>query len=122
MGDYSYMLLRTVLALGLVIVLMVGAMYAVRSLSGRMGTMSGRSPVRVLARSFLGQKSSIAIVEVGGEVLVLGISMNAVNLLARIDDEDVIRGLRAGGAGRKNGGAGGGRLSGIISQLGRVKK
>ncbi len=122
MGDYSYMLLRTVLALGLVIVLMVGAMYAVRSLSGRIGPRGGRAPIRVLARSFLGQKSSIAIVEVGTEVLVLGISVNAVNLLGRIEDEDVITGLRAGSGTGRSGGIGAGALSGIIGQLGKVKK
>lgn len=94
MGDYSYMLLRSVLALGLVIALMIGAMYAFRRLSGRSAGLSGPLPIKVISRAFMGQKNSIAIVDVAGEVLVLGISATAINLLSRLDDPEVIRELR----------------------------
>ncbi len=122
MGDYTYMLLRTLLALGIVLALIIGAVYAMRLLSGRVGKGSGGAPIRVLARSFIGQKSSIAIVEVTGEVLVLGISVNAVNLLARIEDKDVISGLMAHGAGRGNKGNLNGALASILGALGKMKK
>jgi len=95
MGDYAYLLMKTILALGLVVVLILGTMYAFRLVQGR-GYSSGRGfPIRVLARGFLGQKGSLVVVEVAGEVLVLGISPGAVNLLLRIDDEEVISGLRS---------------------------
>jgi len=105
MEGYSYMLLRSVLALGIVIALMVGLMYAFRIISGKRGTVAGQAPINVISRAFMGQKSSIAIVDVAGEVLVLGISANAINLLSRLEDPEVIRLLRQreprGGGGLK---------------------
>ncbi len=113
MEGYSYMLLRSVLALGFVVALMVGAMYAFRVLSGRRGYSSASLPIRVIARAFMGQKSSIAIVDVAGEVLVLGISANAVNLLTRLDDPEVIRGLKDRPS------RGGPGLKGLMTLMGR---
>ncbi len=104
MGDYSYMLLRSVLALGFVVALMVGGMYAFRRLSLMRGSPSGALPVSVISRAFMGQKSSIAIVDVAGEVLVLGISPNAINLLLKVEDPGVIEELKKrprGGLGLK---------------------
>jgi len=94
MEGYSYMLLRSLLALGFVVALMVGAMYGFRFLSGRKGYSSSQAPISVISRAFMGQKSSIAIVDVAGEVLVLGISPNAINLLSRLEDPEVIRTLK----------------------------
>lgn len=89
------MLLRSVLALGLVIALMVGAMYAFRRFTGPRGAGAGPLPISVISRAFMGQKSSIVIVDVAGEVLVLGISTGAVNLLLRLDDPEVIKDLKS---------------------------
>jgi len=94
MEGYSYMLLRSILALGFVIALMVGLMYAFRIISGARGTAAGQAPINVISRAFIGQKSSIAIVDVAGEVLVLGISANAINLLTRLEDPEVIGALK----------------------------
>jgi flagellar protein FliO/FliZ len=94
MEGYSYMLLRSILALGLVAVLVAGAVYVLRVLSGRSGSAMGSAPVSVTSRAFIGQKSSIAIVDVAGEVLVLGVSPNAINLLLRIDDPETLKTLR----------------------------
>ncbi len=93
-GDYSYMLLRSILALGLVIVLMIGALYVFRRLTSMKGAAAGSLPISVISRAFMGQKSSIAIVDVAGEMLVLGISPGAINLLLRLDDPEVIKGLK----------------------------
>jgi len=62
------------------------------------GTAFGRHDrwVRVLGTSFLGPKKSIALVEVAGEVLVLGIASDNISLLSRIDDEDKIERLTSG--------------------------
>ncbi len=62
------------------------------------GTAFGRYDrwVRVLGTSFLGPKKSIALVEVAGEVLVLGIANDNISLLSRIDDEDKIERLISG--------------------------
>jgi len=94
MEGYSYMLLRSILALGLVAALIAGAVYGLRLLSGRRGSALGQAPISVISRAFMGQKSSIAIVDVAGEVLVLGVSPNAINLLLRIEDPEAIQILK----------------------------
>ncbi len=94
-GGYTYMLLRSVVALGLVIALMAGVLYAFRRLYGVRGASLDAMPISILSKAFLGQKSSIAIVEVAGEVLVLGVSPNAVNLLMRLEDSEIIKKLKA---------------------------
>ncbi len=119
MSDYSYMLLRTLLALGLVIGLLVALLYFFRLLSGKAGQRGGPGAVRVLARSFLAHKSSIAVVEVAGQVLVIGVCANSLCLLTRIDDEDVIKDLRARGSGGSATGGGLAALLGIWERVGR---
>lgn len=47
-------------------------------------------PVRVLSTGYLGPKKSIALVEVAGEILVLGIANENISLLSNIRDEEKI--------------------------------
>ncbi len=55
------------------------------------GGIAGRySPVKVLSTSFLGPKKSISIVDVAGEVLVLGITAENINCLAQLDRTEVL--------------------------------
>lgn len=59
--------------------------------------------VKVLSTGFLGPKKTIALVEVAGEVLVLGISDDNISLLTQIhDDERIekIKSARASGIGQ----------------------
>lgn len=51
--------------------------------------------VRVLGTGFLGPKKSIVMVEVAGEVLVLGISNDNISLLTQIQDKDKIEEIKA---------------------------
>lgn len=51
--------------------------------------------VRVLGSGFLGPKKSIVMVEVAGEVLVLGISNDNISLLTQIQDKDKIEEIKA---------------------------
>ena len=48
------------------------------------------SMIKVLASHYLGTKKSIAIVQVPGQILVLGIGAEQINLLSRIDDPEVV--------------------------------
>ena len=107
-GDYAYMLLRTVLALALVVGVLAASLYGLRMVQGRWGGRPGALPVRVLSRAFIGQKSSIAVVEVAGQVLVLGIGQGSVSLLARLDGEEAL--------GRFTGPSPGGRGAGSVSR------
>ncbi len=51
--------------------------------------------VQVLGTGFLGPRNNIALVEVAGDVLVLGISNDNITLLSHIEDEDKIAEIRS---------------------------
>ena len=62
----------------------------------------GNKLVSVLGTWFLGPKKNIVLVEVAGEVLVLGISQDHITLLSSITDEEKIEEIKnAGGKGKK---------------------
>lgn len=86
--SYSYLLIKAVLTLVFVLGIMGAVLYAVRYYmrrSGRGGAAKASSPIRVLSTFFLGQKKNLAIVEVAGEILVLGITPNSITCLTRVD-------------------------------------
>jgi flagellar biogenesis protein FliO len=55
---------------------------------------SGNPIIRVIANQYLGIKKNIALVEVPGSVLVIGISNDRINLLTKIEDPNVLDGIR----------------------------
>ncbi len=54
----------------------------------------GGNLIKTLATSYLGQKKAVSIIEVAGELLVLGISDNHVSLLTKIEDRTRIEEIR----------------------------
>lgn len=56
---------------------------------------AGGKWVKVLATGMLAPKKSIALVEVAGEILVLGISQNHIALLSTIRDEEKIQKMKS---------------------------
>jgi flagellar biogenesis protein FliO len=50
--------------------------------------------IDVIATNHLGAKKFISIVEVAGEVLVLGVSNNHISMLTRIEDMDMVEKLK----------------------------
>ncbi|UCD11194.1 MAG: flagellar biosynthetic protein FliO [Nitrospinaceae bacterium] len=87
------MLSMLALVLGLMFILFYGFKKFVLK-----GTPFGRYDrwMRVLGTSFLGPKKSIALVEVAGEVLVLGMANDNISLLSRIDDPEKIERITSG--------------------------
>ena len=89
--------LKMLSTLALVLGLMFLLFYAFKklvlknSLFGKYNKM-----VNVLSTGFLGPKKSIALVEVAGEVLVLGISNDHISLLSNIQDSDKIDRIKNG--------------------------
>ena len=80
------LLLRLVVSLGIVLALMMGAAAVLkrRSMPGS-GMRRRPVPIEVVGRQGLGRSASVAIVRAGGRALVLGITDNAVNVLAEAD-------------------------------------
>ncbi|MEJ2284415.1 MAG: flagellar biosynthetic protein FliO [Desulfobacterales bacterium] len=50
----------------------------------------GTPLIRVIANQYIGVKKNIALIEVPGTVLVVGISNDRINLLTQIEDQDVL--------------------------------
>ncbi|MDA8138535.1 MAG: flagellar biosynthetic protein FliO [Desulfobacteraceae bacterium] len=85
--------IKMVLSLALVLALLWGLHRYVRRVlpAGRFG---GRERlIKVLCNHSLGMKKSVALVQVPGKVLVLGIGTDQVNLLTLIDDPSLLSSL-----------------------------
>lgn len=88
--DMTMAALKMVLSLGLVLaVLWLVFRWTRRGVTPGGGVLKGRF-IKVLANHYLGPKKSIAVVEVPGSVLVLGISAERINLLSKIEDPATI--------------------------------
>ncbi len=93
--SYLYLLLRGVLTLVLVLGLMGIFLYALKHFMRSPVAGSGSfTPMKVLSSSFLGQKKNVAIVDVAGEILVLGITQNSITLLAKVEQPEIKEELR----------------------------
>jgi flagellar protein FliO/FliZ len=79
-------ILRVVVSLGVVLLLF----WAVARVSQRrLGLGGARSPLRVLGRQALGRNASVAVVEVGDRVLVVGVADSGVRLLTELDPHEL---------------------------------
>lgn len=101
-GPYSYLFVKAVLTLGFVLGLLIVSVYALRLYMNRRtgagGSGAGKAhsaqPVQVLHTSAIGSKKTLAIVEVAGEVLVLGITPSSINMLSKLEDLEAIGELK----------------------------
>ena len=85
-GSAVLLLLRMAVSLAVVLALIV---WAARVLNRRQGGFLGRTrldvPVQVLARQSLSRHANLCVVQVGEEVLVLGVTDAEVSLLGDLD-------------------------------------
>ena len=81
--------LKMLIVLGILLGGLVIALYFTKKIMRRTGQSNGKM-IRVLANSYVGVKKSISLVEVPGSVLVLGITNDNINLLAKIDDVEIV--------------------------------
>lgn len=88
-GNTFFLLVRMALSLALVLGLLV---FAARWVSRRQGLLTGRStlqvPVTVLNRAPLTRNAHLHVVQVGSDLLVLGVTDRQVNLLGSLDPTD----------------------------------
>jgi flagellar protein FliO/FliZ len=74
-------------ALALVLgVVLLTAYLAKRFLGARLGMWRSEPLIRVLATTPLGSRREIAVVEVGGKHLVVGVTASQITLLAQLDE------------------------------------
>jgi flagellar protein FliO/FliZ len=64
-------------------------MLSKRFMRKNMGAQGGKL-IRVLASQYIGLKKNIALVEIPGAILVVGIAADTIRLLTKIDDKTVL--------------------------------
>ena len=92
--DFGHEVVKMAGALALVVVMLLGGLAWVRRTFGEVAGASGEPVMRVMGGLRLGAGKHIMLVEVAGEVLVLGSTNRELTLLTRIEDEHRIARLR----------------------------
>ena len=89
--DFVSSIIKMIASLALVLAGILATYWVVkRFVLKRGGGFGGRNLIRILATGYLGQKKNITLVEVAGEVLVIGITNNNISLLTKIEDKEKI--------------------------------
>ncbi|VAW34556.1 hypothetical protein MNBD_DELTA02-787 [hydrothermal vent metagenome] len=106
--SYAYQMAKMLLALAIVLVLFGAAAYFFkRYVFGRgrgLGRFGGSNvPVKVLSRNYIESRKNIAIVDVAGEILVLGITPSSITFLTKLEEPEAIEAAR--NTGRRSSGS-----------------
>jgi flagellar biosynthetic protein FliO len=86
--------LQMLTALAIVVGGLLVAFYLMKRFLKRDAGGSNTALIRVVANQYIGVKKNIALVEVPGTVLVLGISNDRISLLTKIEDPGVLDGIK----------------------------
>ncbi len=97
--SFSGLALKFAGALGGILVLIIGGLFFFKKLAPRAVSRLGGngSLVRTIYKTHLAPKKSLALVEVAGEVLVLGISGQNITMLTKIENEETLARVRKAG-------------------------
>lgn len=86
-------LLRTIASLLVVLAIVALGIYAFKKLKGKEIYSDGK-PLSVLHKLPVGSKEFICVVEIGEQVLIVGVTSNYISLLSKVEDKDTIDKLR----------------------------
>jgi flagellar biosynthetic protein FliO len=86
--------LQMLTALAIVLGGLFVVFYLVNRFLKRDVSASGDPLIRVISSQYIGIKKNIALVEVPGAVLVLGVSNDTIALLTKIEDPGVLDGIK----------------------------
>ncbi len=78
------MLLRVTLGLALVLGLLGGVLVLYRKATRGRPSLRGDATIEIVSQRSLGQRTTLAVVRVAGEVLLLGITQQQINTLAHL--------------------------------------
>ena len=94
--DFATEALKMTGALIVVLLVMGGVAVLVKRFLSDQGGIGGASALRLMGGLRLGPGKSVILVELAGEVLVLGATAKELTLLTRVDDPHRIEQLRPG--------------------------
>lgn len=88
--DATGLVVRMVLSLGIVLMLIWGAVYVLQRLSGKNGQLGGSnaSHIRVLDRTYLAPKKAVYVLQIGSRTLAVGVTDTQISPLAELDPEE----------------------------------
>ena len=87
--DVSSLITRMVLSLGVVLLLIWGAVHVLQRLSGNSNKLGGaESHIRVLDRTYLAPKKAVYVLKIGSRSLAVGVTDNQITPLAELDAEE----------------------------------
>lgn len=87
--DVSSMVTRMILSLGVVLLLIWGAVHVLQRISGRSAAPGGAtSHIRVLDRTYLAPKKAVYVLKIGSRSLAVGVTDNQITPLAELDAEE----------------------------------
>ncbi|MGB0909859.1 MAG: flagellar biosynthetic protein FliO [Nitrospirales bacterium] len=92
--DFADQALKMAGALGVVVTLLLGGTFLLKRFMGENPTHLGQSILRLVGGLRLGQGKAIMLVEVAGEVLVIGSTTRDLTLLTRVTDTARVEQLR----------------------------
>lgn len=102
-GNYTYMFIKAVFTLVFVLGILGLSVYAMKYFAGKSKKgIVARNPVKVISTSFLGPKKNLAIVDVAGEILVLGVTQASITCLARLESPDSVAEIKKYGDSKRN--------------------
>ncbi|OGW15712.1 MAG: flagellar biosynthetic protein FliO [Nitrospirae bacterium GWA2_42_11] len=85
---------KMILALGVVLALLFISLYIFKRFLGKkMGIKGQNQDIRVITNAYIGSKKSIALVEVSGEKIVVGITPNHITMLTRLGKDGEFKGI-----------------------------
>jgi flagellar protein FliO/FliZ len=87
--------LKMIAALAIVLGGMFVVVHFARRYLGRAGGVNAQRLMRVIASQAIGVKKAVTLVDVPDAVLVLGVSGDRIQLLARIEDPETLNRVRA---------------------------
>ena len=86
--------LQMLMALGIVLGGLLVVFYLLKRYLKRDAGGAKRQLIRVIASQYIGIKKNIALVEVPGTILVVGISNDKISLLTKIEDKEIRESMR----------------------------
>jgi flagellar biogenesis protein FliO len=99
--SYPLMILRTVAVMGVII---IGVYFLFRFLiKNKNRIITDSEVIKVLATYPLAANRIIQVVDVGGQVLVIGVSDSSINLITELKDQEVIDQIRLASSKEKSG-------------------
>ncbi|MEN6619944.1 MAG: flagellar biosynthetic protein FliO [Smithella sp.] len=88
--------LKMIFALAVVLGLLIGLMYFVKAFMQQTSPASDGQVINVISSKYLGPKNRIILIEVLGQLLVVGISNQQMTTLATIDDPQALTKIKTG--------------------------